>query len=322
MPAAEGSCRPPSSSPSSSSPRSPPSPGRSGSSATRWSSTASPSLGSRTTDPAPRPRLHPQRGLPLRPDADPLPHHPVRRGTIQIVKPGGKLVVTLARDAFLKRYSSTPTTGTAAVVTTARATRPLQAAGQAAPSGPRAGATGRDAPARAQPLPPDEAGDWCPVLYGRKPVSDVLAGAGVLLAAAAAAAAILLPPGRAARRGDARRSRPLPDPDPRRPVALPSDRRSARQTRSASSALGVAGRRRPRRRSPAIFGRWPFLLPLAIVAALPFRVPLEAGGDTANLLVPLYLVIAGGVLATAFRDWRPATRLCGWRRRGPPPRKL
>ena len=43
-----------------------------------------------------------------------------------------------------------------------------------------------------------------------------------------------------------------------------------------------------------VFRRWPVLLPLAIVAALPFRVPLEAGGDTANLLVPLYLVIAGG----------------------------
>jgi O-antigen ligase len=54
----------------------------------------------------------------------------------------------------------------------------------------------------------------------------------------------------------------------------------------------------------AIFRRWPIALPLAIVAALPFRIPLEAAGDTANLLVPLYLVIAGGVLATAARDWR------------------
>jgi O-antigen ligase len=52
----------------------------------------------------------------------------------------------------------------------------------------------------------------------------------------------------------------------------------------------------------ATFHRWPFLLPLAIVAALPFRVPLEAGGETANLLVPLYLVIAGGVISKAFFD--------------------
>jgi O-antigen ligase len=52
-----------------------------------------------------------------------------------------------------------------------------------------------------------------------------------------------------------------------------------------------------------LFRRWPILLPLAIVAAIPFRVPLHAGGDTANLLVPLYLVIAAAVLATLLRDW-------------------
>ncbi len=55
-----------------------------------------------------------------------------------------------------------------------------------------------------------------------------------------------------------------------------------------------------------LFTRRPLLMPLAIIAALPFRVPLEAGGDKANLLVPLYLVIAGGVLATALRDWQGA----------------
>ncbi|HET9185097.1 MAG TPA: O-antigen ligase family protein, partial [Solirubrobacterales bacterium] len=51
------------------------------------------------------------------------------------------------------------------------------------------------------------------------------------------------------------------------------------------------------------FGRWPRLLPLAIVFAVPFRVPLHAGGESANLLVPLYLVIAAGVVAAAVRDW-------------------
>ncbi len=45
--------------------------------------------------------------------------------------------------------------------------------------------------------------------------------------------------------------------------------------------------------------RWPELLALAAAAALPFRVPIESGGDTANLLVPLYVVIAAGVLAYA-----------------------
>ena len=45
--------------------------------------------------------------------------------------------------------------------------------------------------------------------------------------------------------------------------------------------------------------RRPALLALAAAAALPFRVPIESGGATANLLVPLYLVIAAGVLAYA-----------------------
>ena len=33
------------------------------------------------------------------------------------------------------------------------------------------------------------------------------------------------------------------------------------------------------------------------LAALPFRVPVQAGGSTANLLVPLYVVIGAGALA-------------------------
>jgi O-antigen ligase len=37
--------------------------------------------------------------------------------------------------------------------------------------------------------------------------------------------------------------------------------------------------------------------PLLVVATLPFRVPISAGGQTSNLLVPLYAVVAAGVLA-------------------------
>ena len=48
-----------------------------------------------------------------------------------------------------------------------------------------------------------------------------------------------------------------------------------------------------------LFHRRPAILPLAALAALPFRIPIEAGGQTANLLVPLYLVIAAGALAWA-----------------------
>jgi O-antigen ligase len=39
------------------------------------------------------------------------------------------------------------------------------------------------------------------------------------------------------------------------------------------------------------------LLPLLAVAAVPFRIPIESGGDSANLLVPLYLLVAAGALA-------------------------
>jgi O-antigen ligase len=48
-----------------------------------------------------------------------------------------------------------------------------------------------------------------------------------------------------------------------------------------------------------LFARRRAVLPLAALTTLPFRVPVEAGGSTANLLVPLYLVIAAGALAWA-----------------------
>ena len=133
-------------------------------------------------------------------------------------------------------------------------------------------------------------------------MSHFPAGIGVLLAATAAAGVILLPAGRLRAAlmlaalalfpililGDQWDSRAIAD---------------LRDSTSRMVALGVVAT------GAAValaftFRRWPVLLPLAIVAALPFRVPLHAGGDTANLLVPLYLVIAGGVLAAAVRDWR------------------
>jgi putative inorganic carbon (hco3(-)) transporter len=133
-------------------------------------------------------------------------------------------------------------------------------------------------------------------------VSGVVAGVGVLVAAGSAAAAILLPAGRARSAamlaalvlfpvlilGDQWHSPQI--------AALRDD--TARLVALSLGALLAAGA------FAAVFYRWPFVLPLAIVAALPFRVPLHAGGDTANLLVPLYLVIAGGVLAAALRSWR------------------
>src|SRR4029077_21232542 len=55
--------------------------------------------------------------------------------------------------------------------------------------------------------------------------------------------------------------------------------------------------------------RWPILLPLLVIATLPFRVRLHvAGGEAVNLLVPLYVVIGCGVLATRVGTTRGPNR--------------
>jgi O-antigen ligase len=59
----------------------------------------------------------------------------------------------------------------------------------------------------------------------------------------------------------------------------------------------------------AVLHRRPWLLPLLAAGTLPFRIPFESGGQSANLLVPLYVVVAAGVLALA------------WERLGPPSRR-
>jgi putative inorganic carbon (HCO3(-)) transporter len=64
--------------------------------------------------------------------------------------------------------------------------------------------------------------------------------------------------------------------------------------------------------------RYPAALPLLAVGALPFRVPVAVGDSAANLLVPLYAVIAAGCLAHAVRtlrrDEEPEERPPGLRR--------
>ena len=144
-------------------------------------------------------------------------------------------------------------------------------------------------------------------------MSELLAGAGVLLAAAAAAGAVLLAPGRP-------RSLAMLAAIVLFPVLILGDQWHSAQIVALRhdggriAVLLLAGALAVGALAYAL-RRWPLLIPLAIVAALPFRVPLESGGDTANLLVPLYLVIAAAVLATVLRDWSgppppgpPATR--------------
>jgi putative inorganic carbon (hco3(-)) transporter len=132
-------------------------------------------------------------------------------------------------------------------------------------------------------------------------VSDVLAATGLIAAALASGAAILLAPGRT-------RALLMVAAMVLFPVLIVGDQWHAAQIVDlrhdqarivellavAAAVVAVL---------TYLFRRRPILLPLAIVAAIPFRVPLHAGGDTANLLVPLYLVIGAAVVATLLRDW-------------------
>lgn len=66
----------------------------------------------------------------------------------------------------------------------------------------------------------------------------------------------------------------------------------------------------------AIVRRWPAAFPILALGLLPLRLPVEIGGEDANLLLPLYAVIGGGALASAWGAWRrraearPGPRRC------------
>ena len=53
-----------------------------------------------------------------------------------------------------------------------------------------------------------------------------------------------------------------------------------------------------------VIARRPGLLAPLAVLALPFRVPIASGGTTANLLVPLYFVVAAGALSWIYTALR------------------
>jgi O-antigen ligase len=50
--------------------------------------------------------------------------------------------------------------------------------------------------------------------------------------------------------------------------------------------------------------RYPAVVPVALLAVAPFRIPVELGEEEAFLLLPLYLVLASSVLALAYRMLR------------------
>lgn len=129
-------------------------------------------------------------------------------------------------------------------------------------------------------------------------MSDFLSGAGVVIAAACAAASILLPAGRT-------RSAAMLTALVLFPVLILGDQWHNHQIvelrhHEAKAAVAIAVGAVLVIALAWVFVRWPILMPLAIIGTLPFRIPLESGGETANLLVPLYVVIGAGVVAAMF----------------------
>jgi O-antigen ligase len=141
-----------------------------------------------------------------------------------------------------------------------------------------------------------------------------LEAAGVLLAALLAGAAVLAPTPRFRAAGMAGALALTP-------ILLIADIWNAPQFRplrerpalalglAVLALAGIAG-------AALLVTRRPAILPVAAVAVLPFRVPIASGGETANLLVPLYFVVASGALAFLVADLRgrelvPARRHTG-----------
>ena len=134
-------------------------------------------------------------------------------------------------------------------------------------------------------------------------MSDFLSAAGVLIAAGAAAASILLPAGRT-------RSALMLVALVLFPILILGDQWHSHRIvelrhHEAKAAVGIVVGVLLVVALAYVFRRRPVLLPLAIIGLLPFRIPLESGGESANLLIPLYVVIAAGVLSQLISGgWR------------------
>ncbi|MBS1863718.1 MAG: O-antigen ligase family protein [Actinobacteria bacterium] len=142
-------------------------------------------------------------------------------------------------------------------------------------------------------------------------MSAFLSGAGVLIAAGAAAASILLPAGRL-------RSALMLVALVLFPILILGDQWHSHRIvelrhHGAKAGVAVVVGVILVVALAYVFRRWPVALPLAVIGLLPFRIPLESGGESANLLVPLYVVIAAGVLAAVVSpDPPPGERRLAW----------
>ena len=69
-----------------------------------------------------------------------------------------------------------------------------------------------------------------------------------------------------------------------------TDRACARRDGAAAAILGAV-----------LLVRYPAAVPVVLLAAAPFRIPVRLGQEDAFLLLPLYLVVAAAALALAYR---------------------
>ena len=81
---------------------------------------------------------------------------------------------------------------------------------------------------------------------------------------------------------------------------------------TAVALLAVGG-------AATVFRRFAWIFPVSVFAALPLRVPVQLGGHTSHLLIPLYMVIAGGLACFAYTALcERETRADGRRPNDPP----
>ena len=57
-----------------------------------------------------------------------------------------------------------------------------------------------------------------------------------------------------------------------------------------------------------LLGRWPWLLALGALVAVPARVPVHVGSTEANLLIPMYGIVAGAAVLLAWQLWHGDVR--------------
>jgi putative inorganic carbon (HCO3(-)) transporter len=85
------------------------------------------------------------------------------------------------------------------------------------------------------------------------------------------------------------------------PLLAPSEQR---EVLAAAAVVGVIGAGA----LAFLFVRRPWALPILALAAAPVRIPVTIGDTSANLLLPLYGVVAAAALALAWGIWREPRR--------------